>query len=230
MRYLIIGGTSVFGEGLAVRLLAKPDTELVIATKLPSEEQYMLDKLYWHDLDVRSETDVNRIVSQAKSDIIFDLATQDSVGYAWKNPIETVDINVSGISDVKVNIASCCMPIPGDNIVGYITKNNGITIHRENCSNLIHLEDRIVDVRFNEVTKNRYLTCILVSLKNNQNRLGDILNKISGKNLIVDSVQTIYKDNILNYKISLYVLNLDSLNKLMNDLMKLRYVKDVERV
>ena len=141
-----------------------------------------------------------------------------------------LDINVSGINDVKVNLASCCMPIPGDDIVGYITKNNGITIHRESCSNVIHLEDRIVDVRFNEVTKNKYLTCMMVSLKNNQNRLGDILNKISGKNLIVDSVQTIYKDNILSYKINLYVMNLDSLNKLMNDLMKLRYVKDVVRV
>ena len=145
-------------------------------------------------------------------------------------PKNELDINVSGISDVKVNLASCCMPIPGDEIVGYITKNNGITIHRDNCSNIIHLEDRIVDVRFNEVTKNKYITCIMVSLKNNQNRLGDILNKISGKNIIVDSVHTIYKDNILNYKINLYVLNLDSLKKLMNDLEKLRYVKSVERV
>ena len=141
-----------------------------------------------------------------------------------------LDINVSGITDVKVNIASCCMPIPGDEIVGYITKNNGITIHRSNCSNLIHLEDRIVDVRFNEVTKNKYLTAIIVCLKNNQNRLGDILNKISGKNLIIDSTNTIYKDNVLSYRINLYVQNLESLTKLMNDLSKLRYVRSVERV
>ena len=102
MRYLIIGGKSVFGEGLAVRLLAKPVTELVFATKLPSEEHNICkyEKLYWHNLDVRSEADVNRIVSSAKADVIFDLATQDSVGYAWKNPIETVDINVSGTVNV----------------------------------------------------------------------------------------------------------------------------------
>ena len=140
------------------------------------------------------------------------------------------DINVSGISDVKVNIASCCLPLPGDNIVGYITKNNGITIHRDTCANIIHLEDRIVDVRFNEVTKNKYLTCIMISLKNNQDRLGDILNKITGKNLIVDSVNTIFKDNAISYKINLYVKSLDSLNKLIIDLTKLRYVKDVERL
>ena len=141
-----------------------------------------------------------------------------------------LDINVSGLSDVKVNIASCCLPIPGDKIVGYITKNNGITIHRDTCSNIIHLEDRVVDVRFNPITKNRYLTNILISLKNNQNRLGDILNKISNRNLVIDSIHTIYHDNIVNYKISLYVLNLDILEKLINDLSKVRYVKSVERL
>ena len=141
-----------------------------------------------------------------------------------------LDINVSGLSDVKVNIASCCLPIPGDKIVGYITKNNGITVHRDNCSNIIHLEDRIVNVRFNEITKNRYLTNILISLKNNQNRLGDILNKITSRNLAIDSIHTIYQDNVIHYKISLYVLNLDILTKLINDLSKIRYVKEVERL
>ena len=140
-----------------------------------------------------------------------------------------MDINVSGLSDVKVNIASCCLPIPGDDITGYITKNNGITIHRTTCANLIHLDERIVDVRFNEVTKNKYLTSITVSLKNNQNRLGDILNKITSRNLIIDSVHTIYKDNVVSYKINLFVANLDILERLINDLAKIRYVKDVVR-
>ena len=140
-----------------------------------------------------------------------------------------LDINVSGLSDVKVNIASCCNPIPGDEIVGYITKNNGITIHRNNCYNLIHVDDRIIDVRFNAVTKNKYLTTIDVSLKNNQNRLGDILNKITSRNFRIDSVHTIYKDNGIIYKIDLYVLDLNSLNKLIIDLSKLRYVKEVVR-
>ncbi len=161
------------------------------------------------------------IISEENSE---DLATVKTI------PKNELDINVSGLNDVKVNIASCCLPIPGDNIVGYITKNNGITIHRDTCSNLIHLEDRIVDVRFNEVTKNKYLTYIMVSLKNNQNRLGDILNKITSRNVIIDSVHTIYKDNVIKYRIGLYVLNLDILNHLINDLGKVRYVREVERV
>ena len=140
-----------------------------------------------------------------------------------------LDINVSGLNDVKVNVSSCCHPIPGDEIVGYITKNNGITIHRNSCYNLIHLDERIIDVRFNAVTKNKYLTTINVILKNNQNHLGDILNKITSKSFHIDSVKTLYRDNSIIYKIDLYVLNLDSLNKLIIDLSKLRYVKEVVR-
>ena len=118
----------------------------------------------------------------------------------------------------------------GDEIVGFITKSNGITIHRKNCSNVIHLDERIVDVKFNEITKNKYLSNILIVLKNNQNRLGDILNKISGKNIIIDSVHTLYKDNVVSYKITLYVNNLDSLEKLISELAKIRYVKEVTRL
>lgn len=140
-----------------------------------------------------------------------------------------LDINVAGLSDIKVNIASCCHPIPGDEITGYITKNNGITIHRKECVNLIHVDDRIVEVCFNGITKNKYLTTIDVSLKNNQNRLGDILNKITTRSFHIESVRTIYKDNGIIYKIDLYVMNLDSLNKLINDLQKIRYVKEVVR-
>ena len=80
--------------------MAKPDTETVIATKLPSEDRYEWEKLQWYNLDVRSESDVNRVVSSSDADVIFDLATQDSVGYAWKEPIETIDINVTGTINV----------------------------------------------------------------------------------------------------------------------------------
>ena len=141
-----------------------------------------------------------------------------------------LDINVSGIRDVKVNIASCCLPIPGDKIIGYITKNKGITVHRLDCHNIIHLADRIVDVRFKEITKNKYLTSIMINLKNNQNKLGDILNKITSKNIIIDSVHTLYKDNVISYKINLYVMNLNSLEQLISDLAKIRYVKEVTRL
>ena len=59
------------------------------------------------------------------------------------------DIVVAGIDKVKVNLANCCNPIYGDPIVGYITKGNGISVHRLHCHNLEMLENRTLDVKWN---------------------------------------------------------------------------------
>lgn len=100
MRYLIVGGTSIFGEGLIERLLRKDETELIIATKLYNEkiksDGSVFEHLQWKNLDLRDEETTGEVIKGAKADIIFDFATQDSVGFSWENPSETVDINVTG--------------------------------------------------------------------------------------------------------------------------------------
>lgn len=96
MRYLIIGGTSVFGERLVDLLLAKENTDLVVATSLLGEDKYSRNKLIWKELDLRDVELTNRVVKESLADVIFDFATQNSVGYSWDHPTETVDINVVG--------------------------------------------------------------------------------------------------------------------------------------
>lgn len=100
MRYLIIGGTSIFGRGLVDILTSKSTTEKIILTKLPNEREFGRAKIEWHDLDVRASEDVNNLIQMASADIVFDFATQDSVGYSWSEPIETVNINVGGTINV----------------------------------------------------------------------------------------------------------------------------------
>jgi len=141
-----------------------------------------------------------------------------------------LDVNVSGLKDIRVNIASCCQPIPGDEIVGYITRNNGITIHRKDCSNLLHLEERMVEVSFNKVTKNKYLTSIFVVLRDNENRIVDILKNFTTRNIVVEEIKTFYKDNNIGYKLSFYVPNLEYLGKLINEIQQSKQVKEVSRV
>jgi len=140
-----------------------------------------------------------------------------------------LDINVSGLSDIRVNIASCCKPLPGDDIVGYITRNNGITIHRKNCSNLLHLEERMLEVSFNPITKNKYLTSITIELRDNENKLMDILSKFTTKNIVMDEIKTFYHDNIIGYNMIFYINNLDSLNNLLQEIRNLKYVKEASR-
>ena len=94
MRYLIVGGTSVFGRPLVDILHEKNVTEEIIATKLQGEEGY--SGAHWVDLDLRDAGKTEEVIQQAGADIIFDFATQDSVSQAWKNQKETVDVNIIG--------------------------------------------------------------------------------------------------------------------------------------
>ena len=182
-----------------------------------------LEELY---IDVSS----NKYSPKFVVGIIYDDKKEEEVK-TTKNIIRNeLDINVSGLTDIRVSIASCCNPIPGDDIVGYITRNNGITIHRKDCSNLIHLEERMVDVSFNPITKNKYLTSISITMRDNENRLLDVLNKLATKNILVDEVKTFYHDNVISYQLSFYVPNLDYLEKLLSEINQSKVVKEAKRI
>lgn len=96
MRYLITDGNSIFGKKMIELLLSKTETEKIFATKRSDEDGVKLDKLEWVDLDLRNVEDTNRVVKDAKADIIFDFVSQESVSLSWQEPAETVDINVVG--------------------------------------------------------------------------------------------------------------------------------------
>ena len=66
-----------------------------------------------------------------------------------KKQIIKNDILVEGMNEIKVSLSGCCKPIPGDNIIGYITKGSGITVHRSSCKNIIDLDERLINVRWN---------------------------------------------------------------------------------
>lgn len=164
--------------------------------------------------------------NSTKEDIILKRATTGEV----KNPIIKNDIIVEGIDDIKVNIASCCRPIPGDRIVGYITKGNGISVHRMVCPNVSELEERIIDVRWNQVTAKKYPTNILVHALDNKNILLDIISKTSNTDITVQSINTINSSDNFMYDITLLITDKDKLMKFMNDIKMIPNIIDVERI
>ncbi len=139
------------------------------------------------------------------------------------------DIIVSGIDKVKVNLANCCNPVFGDEIVGYITKGNGISVHRINCHNLEMLEDRTVNVSWNTNINKRYMTSLLVTTDSEKNYMLDIIQVISNMNVNVDSFTTISKGDTTIYQINCYVTGLDQLDKLIMNISKNNYVIKLER-
>ena len=147
-----------------------------------------------------------------------------------KNP--DTDIIVSGIDKVKVNLANCCNPIYGDDIIGYITKGNGISVHRKSCRNLETLENIIVPVNWNkniEINK-RYLTLIRIYSNISDNKIADIVQKVSMQNISIESIKTMPRQDEMIYELGIYVNGIEKLNKLILELNKLPYIYNIERL
>ena len=171
----------------------------------------------------------NKISSKTVVEIIYPVKREVSLKKEEINKNNNADICVSGIDNIKVNIASCCNPLPGDEIVGFITKTNGITIHSSDCSN-VYLQDRLVDVNWNKEIKNKYLTKIKVYTNNNSSHLADIISKLSSSGIVISNILTNIVDLKYIYEIAFKVRNIEDLDNVIKNLLKLDYVSDVERV
>ncbi len=145
-------------------------------------------------------------------------------------PISKNDIIVEGIEDIKVNIAACCSPVPGDRIVGYITKGYGITVHRMVCPNVRELEERIIDVKWNETINKKHPTSVLVDASNNDNLLLNIIAKTSNSNIVVQNINVATKENDYLYEITVLVEHKENVIKFMNDVKTIPDVISVERI
>lgn len=145
-----------------------------------------------------------------------------------KKQIIKNDILVEGMNEIKVSLSGCCKPIPGDNIIGYITKGSGITVHRTSCKNIIDLDERLINVKWNETINKKFATDILVYTNADDNLL-DIIATSSSCNITIDSVNTLTKSKTKIYDLTVLVENNEKLDKFCKDLNNLKFVTKVER-
>ena len=140
------------------------------------------------------------------------------------------DIIVDGIDDIKINLAACCKPIPGDNIVGYITKGNGISVHRMICPNISELEERIIDVKWNIIKDKKYSTSVMIRALKKENILLEIISKTSNNNINVQTINTYNNEDDTVFELTILVENKEKLEKFMNDIKIIPNIINVERI
>ena len=156
-----------------------------------------------------------------------DLATKINNSKYAHDKIANDDVLVEGISDIKTSLSGCCKPIPGDTIIGYITRGSGVTIHRATCKNILDIDERLINVKWNDTNK-KYPSDIIVHTNTYDNLL-DIITKATALNIIIDSITTVNKSNHKVYRMTILVENKEKLDKFMNDLLNLKFIKKVER-
>ncbi len=140
------------------------------------------------------------------------------------------DIIVDGVDNIKVSVAKCCNPVPGDEIIGYITKGEGIIVHKKNCPNIKNIDTRLIDVDWNSSNSDKlFIARIRVMTDTTNNHILDIVTKASTRGITISSINEINDKYGLAYEITAKVKNKDDLLVLVDDLRILPFVKEVIR-
>lgn len=144
-------------------------------------------------------------------------------------------VTVIGLDNLMVRFAKCCNPVPGDKIVGYVTKGRGISVHREDCSNFQHIisvrNEKVVDVSWTKSEGSSYEAEIEIIAEDRTGYLSDVMIAITEVkvNLVALNAKT-SKDSRVNVTIKVKIDSLEKLKELMKKLRRIKGTNDVYRV
>lgn len=143
-------------------------------------------------------------------------------------------IEVKGEKDLLVRFAKCCNPVPGDEIVGFITKGRGVSVHRSDCTNFAHLAEvepeRVIDVKWTGEHTASFIADIQIEATDRTGLLADITSTIVNAKVAVKAINArTSKKNTATIQLSIEVANTDQLQKIMREFRKLQGVLDVYR-
>lgn len=142
-------------------------------------------------------------------------------------------IIVEGLDNPLIKLSNCCNPIPGDKIVGYVTKGLGLSIHRVDCPNLKNTEkSRLLNVSWStNNNKIKYAVNLKITAFQNNNILQEVISILAANNSSITKYHSIAHDNdTTESKITINTYNLDTLKKIISNIKKVKNVIKVERV
>ncbi|MGM9877516.1 MAG: RelA/SpoT family protein [Bacilli bacterium] len=139
-------------------------------------------------------------------------------------------IIIAGSTDILSSLASCCNPVYGEAIVGYITKGYGVKIHSKNCPNINLESERIIDATWEDNLTNKYTAKLKVFIEDVGDILLNIITKSTKYDIVVESINLINRNKELFYDVSCKVNNIESLNNFIDDIRTISSVKKVERI
>lgn len=145
------------------------------------------------------------------------------------------DLVIDGTSNVLIKLSQCCQPIPGDEVVGFITRGRGITVHKKTCPSLKRLraeKERIINIRWEgENSGNTYPIKLAVYGLDRPNLLKDLAEEISlSKSNILKVDAQVSENNNFAFKIVLEVKNIEHLNEIIKRLKTVKNITDVHKV
>lgn len=142
-------------------------------------------------------------------------------------------ILVENIDNCKVQLAKCCNPIPGESIVGYVTNANGVSVHREDCRNLLNLDmiSRKIKVSWKKQAKIKSQAKIVISANNREGILTDVIKEINNKKLELNEISSrVTQDRECIIHINISIASVNELQNIFRNLRKIDSVFEVRRL
>ena len=222
----------------------------------PEYQNKILNKYGFHDWNsalatvghggLKESQIVNRMYEEYKKDHVTAMTDQDILSVVAENglkeksvPVKSKSgIIVKGLYDVAVHFSKCCSPVPGDEIVGFVTRGRGVSIHRTDCVNIIHLSDmervRLIDAEWQqgvlEGSNGLYLAGIKIYGNNRTGLLVDISRIFTERSIDINSIHsTTSKQGIATIEISFNTKGREELSSLIEKVRQVESVIDIER-
>ncbi|QTE23181.1 RelA/SpoT family protein [Polaribacter cellanae] len=213
--------------------------ELVVYFKLRTS----FDLFYRFGNGAIDNTQLKAFVSQRNSTFLNFFKTKLRRNSSTKENIDSEEVTnkydalVFGKEEEKLDykLSKCCNPIPGDQVFGFLTINEGIKVHKKNCPNAISLQSnyayRIMKAKWIDSTKQDFKAILHISGVDNKGIVTKVTSIISSSNnVFIHSINIAGDEGVFDGKISLSVQNSPQLNKLIKSIQKVDGVKKVERV
>jgi GTP pyrophosphokinase len=210
----------------------KPDIARVVKHfKLESADEYYI-KLGRGDISIAQMSSMLNELSDNKKD-----KSSIPVHATRRKPEKksSSTINVLGVGNLLTTIANCCMPVPHDDIVGFITKDRGVSVHRADCKNILHLKEkelaRLVEVEWGDTESQSYPVNIIIQANDRHGLLSDITKTLSDDKVNVIAVNTVSdkKEQTARMAVTIEIRDLQQLTRIMDKVSQLRNVLEVYR-
>ena len=238
----IIKGKELIDKYIVLQDILKPEYMEKVRLKYSYKDWNSLVASVGHG-GLKEGQIVNKLVEEYNKTHRKEITDQDvlnsTIGEKAENKTHTSKsgIIVEGMDDVAVRFSKCCSPVPGDEIIGFVTRGRGVSIHRTDCINIINLPDfergRLIEASWaadEGKQDGKYMTEIVIYAHNRVGILTDLSKIFTEKNIDVNSINSrTSKSEIATISMSFAIQGTEELNSLISRIRQIDSIIDIER-
>jgi GTP pyrophosphokinase len=220
-------------QGLPLKRLTTEDTLSRVAAdlKYPSIDAMLVAVGEGHVSPQSVAVRLTRMISQDEEEEVAEIPPARPVRLA---PRSEKPVLVAGADDLWVNLARCCTPVPGDEIVGFVTRGRGVSVHRADCPNikaLVTQADRFIDVSWRPGRGTSFVVAVQIEALDRKKLLGDVATALAEHQInILAATSTVGKDRVAKLRFTFELADITHLTGILQSVKKVDGVFDAYRV